>query len=166
MKWQLNSPTTESPFEMSPSSSWSGRETDCFLPDNLYSGKRHRMHSPSHPPVPNSWDDENRAKSEKNSIVWSRRRPQLVWNPFFAKFSIDNFWFKMLKTFFLFCGLGGLVVEADLLQSMTSNNIFNDLKIGAPTKLDLLEVKFDGKEDLVPGQKFSKDQVGLWHSIL
>ena len=67
----------------------------------------------------------------------------------------------MLKTFFLFYGLGGLVVGADLLQSMTSNNIFNDLKIGAPTKLDLLEVKFDGKEDLVPGQKFSKDQVGL-----
>ena len=50
------------------------------------------------------------------------------------------------------------VIAVDVLREMSSASVFDDLNIGPPLKVDVLEIKFDGR-DFLPGTRFYKDQV-------
>ena len=68
---------------------------------------------------------------------------------------------RIVAAFVLLIATSSVVVAVDVLESMSTAGIFADLKIAPPLKVDTLEVKFNGS-DLVPGKKFSKDQVPVF----
>ena len=68
---------------------------------------------------------------------------------------------RIVAAFVLSIATSSSVAAVDVLESMSTAGIFDDLKITPPLKVDTLEVKFNGS-DLVPGKRFSKDQVPVF----